>query len=317
MPGSAIVVLAATLQAIPAIPAIGLVLVLSVDWFMGIARALGNLIGNCVATVAVAAWEGDIDRQRAHAVLDGKPHEVLDIEEDSVPPAVAVAPHSRGSQPLAREPFDRARAPWPPARPEIASAVVDSILAQKLAPGERLGEQELADLFGVSRTLVREALMQLQARGFVEVRSRKGWYVVEPSIEQARDAFAARRAVEAGMLREAAMSAEGRPLQSVIRRLRQHVTEEQQAIAGADNATRSFLLADFHVCLAECLGHTLLADMLRDLTARTMLVATLYQSTHDAKQSCASTRDRRSARKGRHRSGARADARAHRQRPGR
>ncbi len=72
VPGSAIVVLAATLQAIPAIPAIGLVLVLSVDWFMGIARALGNLIGNCVATVAVASWEGDIDRVRAQNVLDGK-----------------------------------------------------------------------------------------------------------------------------------------------------------------------------------------------------------------------------------------------------
>ncbi|MDR6860078.1 C4-dicarboxylate transporter DctA [Variovorax guangxiensis] len=71
VPGSAIVVLAATLHAIPAIPAIGLVLVLSVDWFMGIARALGNLIGNCVATVAIAAWEGDIDRERARAVLDG------------------------------------------------------------------------------------------------------------------------------------------------------------------------------------------------------------------------------------------------------
>lgn len=75
VPGSAIVVLAATLHAIPAIPAIGLVLVLSVDWFMGIARALGNLIGNCVATVAVAAWEGDIDRARAHAVLNGEPVE--------------------------------------------------------------------------------------------------------------------------------------------------------------------------------------------------------------------------------------------------
>jgi aerobic C4-dicarboxylate transport protein len=71
VPGSAIVVLAATLHAIPAIPAVGLVLVLSVDWFMGIARALGNLVGNCVATVAIAAWEGDIDRERAHAVLDG------------------------------------------------------------------------------------------------------------------------------------------------------------------------------------------------------------------------------------------------------
>lgn len=88
VPGSAIVVLAATLQAIPAIPAIGLVLVLSVDWFMGIARALGNLIGNCVATVAVAAWEGDIDRERAHAVLDGKP---VPASEDDIDVADAPA----------------------------------------------------------------------------------------------------------------------------------------------------------------------------------------------------------------------------------
>ncbi|CAN5908527.1 C4-dicarboxylate transporter DctA [soil metagenome] len=88
VPGSAIVVLAATLQAIPAIPAIGLVMVLSVDWFMGIARALGNLIGNCVATVAVAAWEGDIDRERAHAVLDGRP--VADDMELGLEPAAPV-----------------------------------------------------------------------------------------------------------------------------------------------------------------------------------------------------------------------------------
>lgn len=165
----------------------------------------------------------------------------------------------------------------------IAERIVESILAQKLKPGERLGEGELAELFGVSRTLVREALMQVQARGFVEVRSRKGWYVVEPSIAQARDAFAARRAVEAGMLRQT----EGRPLQAVIKRLRQHIADEQTAIEGADAATRSFLLADFHVCLAECLGHRVLADMLRDLTARTTLVAALYQSSHEARESCA------------------------------
>nr|BFE94006.1 hypothetical protein GCM10020185_45420 [Pseudomonas brassicacearum subsp. brassicacearum] len=57
IPGSALVILAATLTAIPAIPVVGLVLVLAVDWFMGIGRALTNLIGNCVATVAIARWE--------------------------------------------------------------------------------------------------------------------------------------------------------------------------------------------------------------------------------------------------------------------
>ncbi|GLR85320.1 dicarboxylate/amino acid:cation symporter [Bradyrhizobium iriomotense] len=71
VPGSAIVILAATLNAVPSIPAIGLVLVLSVDWFIGMARALGNLTGNCVATVVVAAWEGDLDRAKAAQVLDG------------------------------------------------------------------------------------------------------------------------------------------------------------------------------------------------------------------------------------------------------
>jgi hypothetical protein len=52
-------------------PAIGLVLVLSVDWFIGMARALGNLIGNCIATVVIATREGDLDRDRARRVLDG------------------------------------------------------------------------------------------------------------------------------------------------------------------------------------------------------------------------------------------------------
>ena len=129
--------------------------------------------------------------------------------------------------------------------------------------------------------------MQLKTRGFVEVHSRKGWYIVEPSIDEVRDAFAARRAIEAGMLREAGLAAEGRPLQSIVRKLRQHVKDERAVIAADDAATRAFLLADFHVCLAECLGHRLFSGMLRDPTASTMLAANLYQSTHDARRPCA------------------------------
>ncbi len=81
VPGSAIVILAATLNAVPAIPAIGLVLVLSVDWFIGMARALGNLIGNCIATVVVAAWEGEFDRKLAQRVLQGDV--AVDLLEDA------------------------------------------------------------------------------------------------------------------------------------------------------------------------------------------------------------------------------------------
>jgi aerobic C4-dicarboxylate transport protein len=90
VPGSAIVVLAATLSAVPVIPVIGLVLVLSVDWFMGIARALSNLIGNCVATVVIAAWEGDIDRVQAKRVLDGEVE--VSTEDILAAPTEAIEP---------------------------------------------------------------------------------------------------------------------------------------------------------------------------------------------------------------------------------
>lgn len=166
------------------------------------------------------------------------------------------------------------------AKTSIAERVVRSILDRKLRPGERLGEKELADVFGVSRTLVREALMQLQARGFVEVRSRMGWYVVEPSFDEARETYAARRVIEPGMLRDA-----GRPLQSVIRELRAHVAEEHEAILKSNAGTRSVLLADFHVCLAEGLGNRFLTSMLLDLSARTTLVSALYQSQTEAQHS--------------------------------
>jgi aerobic C4-dicarboxylate transport protein len=77
IPGSAIVILAATLKAIPAIPVVGLVLILPIDWFVGIGRAMTNLIGNCVAAVVIAFWERDIDSVRARAVLNGETVEEL------------------------------------------------------------------------------------------------------------------------------------------------------------------------------------------------------------------------------------------------
>jgi aerobic C4-dicarboxylate transport protein len=74
IPGSALVILAATLSVIPALPAIGLVLLLSVDWFIGIIRACTNLIGNCVATVVIADWENDLDHDKAREVLNQVPN---------------------------------------------------------------------------------------------------------------------------------------------------------------------------------------------------------------------------------------------------
>jgi len=154
-------------------------------------------------------------------------------------------------------------------------------MAQKLAPGSRLGEQQLAMLFDCSRTIVREALTRLAARGIVTVSARRGWFVIEPSQAEAREAFEARRVIELGLIRST-----GKIDKAALRQLKAHLQREKAALKENDVGNRSFLLGDFHVCLAECLGNTLLADTLRDFTARTTLIAMLYQSTHDAVQSC-------------------------------
>ena len=69
--GSGFVTLAATLAAFPTIPVAGLALLLGVDRFMSEARAITNLIGNAVATMVVARWDGALDLERARAILAG------------------------------------------------------------------------------------------------------------------------------------------------------------------------------------------------------------------------------------------------------
>jgi len=164
---------------------------------------------------------------------------------------------------------------------DISNRIIEAVMAQKLEPGARLGEQQLAMLFDCSRTIVREALTRLAVRGIVAVISRRGWYVIEPSQEEAREAFEARRVIEMGLIRCTTDVSK-----AAIKKLKSHLVREKAALKGDDVGLRSFLLGDFHVCLAECLGNSLLADTLRDFTARTTLIAMLYQSSHDAVQSC-------------------------------
>lgn len=61
--GAGFITLAATLTVVPAVPVAGLALILGIDRFMSEARALTNLVGNGVATIVVARWEGEVDRE--------------------------------------------------------------------------------------------------------------------------------------------------------------------------------------------------------------------------------------------------------------
>jgi DNA-binding GntR family transcriptional regulator len=172
------------------------------------------------------------------------------------------------------------RAASPRNPPDIGEAVISAILGGNISPGAHLGEQALADIFGVSRTRVREALMRLEARGVVQVSARKGWFVVTPSAEEARDAFQARRVIEGGLIHSA-----GAQCPACLRALRGHVDAERAAIQAGDVGGRTCLLGDFHVHLAAALSNRVVVEILRDLTARTTLISMLYQSSHKATES--------------------------------
>ena len=81
--GGGFVTLAATLAAFPAVPVAGLALIVGIDRFMSEARAITNLIGNGVATVVVAKWEGALDMKRMNRLLNGEAVDDLQSEPSS------------------------------------------------------------------------------------------------------------------------------------------------------------------------------------------------------------------------------------------
>lgn len=165
---------------------------------------------------------------------------------------------------------------------EIGERIVRAVLSLRLPPGGRLGESELATLFACSRTIVREALNRLAARGIVTVQPRRGWFLVEAGPREVREAFEARLIIETGLLRRSPA-----PSERELARLRAHLARQRAALEGSDAGRRSLLLGDFHICLAECLGNGLLAATLRDLNVRTTLAALRHQSRDEAARSFA------------------------------
>ena len=79
--GAGFITLAATLAVVPTIPVAGMALILGIDRFMSECRALTNFIGNGVATVVVAKWEGELDMERMDAVLNGNDPVVVGGEQ--------------------------------------------------------------------------------------------------------------------------------------------------------------------------------------------------------------------------------------------
>ncbi|WP_353140486.1 GntR family transcriptional regulator [Limnohabitans sp.] len=163
----------------------------------------------------------------------------------------------------------------------IVDALTKAIVEHRLHPGTKLAEQKLADHFGVSRTLIRQALFQLVQKRLIRMEPARGAFVATPSSDEARQVFAVRRMVEVEMTRSFVRHVT--PAQ--IKALKDHVAEEKAAVSRGDVAGRTDLLGDFHVRMAELMGNEVLAQILGELISRCALITLMYQSTNAAEHS--------------------------------
>lgn len=163
----------------------------------------------------------------------------------------------------------------------IVDALTRAIVDHRLQPGSKLAEQKLADHFGVSRTLVRQALFQLAQNRLVTLEPARGAFVSAPSADEARQVFAVRRMLEAEMTRAFVRSS----TPARIKALKDHVAQERAALGRGDAAARNELLGDLHVRMAQLLGNEVLAQILQDLTSRCSLITLMYQSASAAEHS--------------------------------
>ncbi len=158
-----------------------------------------------------------------------------------------------------------------PTDQQIYARIYDAILARRLQPGARLGEEELARLFDVSRTKIRAAIVKLAQDGVVQTRRNHGASVTAPTRDQARHVMEFRRMLEPPV---AASLARTRP--AALAGLRPHIEAEHAARAAQDDPALIRLTGEFHLRLAELHGNDLIIRSLREAEALTCLSILSY-----------------------------------------
>lgn len=156
----------------------------------------------------------------------------------------------------------------------VRRELFDAIIDHRVPPGTPLPEDTLAGVFGVSRTVVRKALLRLGHEKLVELRPNRGAIVARPSVEEAHQIFEARRVVEAAIVDAAVVrAADGR-----LAALRGGLAAEAAAERAGDRRALIRLSGDFHRALAATAGNDPLAEFLGELISRTSLILALYQT---------------------------------------
>ena len=154
----------------------------------------------------------------------------------------------------------------------VYDAIYEAVMDHRLAPGTRLTEASLCDIFGVSRAVVRMALLRLSHDRIVALTPNRGAAIARPSVQETREVFELRRLVEAAAMEPAAERALPRELDA----LRAVVKQEHAAFERGDVRQWIRMSREFHLRLLALAKNAELGEVGRDLITRSLLMTALY-----------------------------------------
>jgi DNA-binding GntR family transcriptional regulator len=166
---------------------------------------------------------------------------------------------------------------------EVHAKLQQAIFEHRLKPGTKLIEERLAEVVGLSRTIIRPVLARLAHERLVTLIPNRGAFIASPTVREAREVFVTRRLIEPEVVKLLAASATAKD----VERMRAHVEREALAREKGDRPTIIRLSGEFHLLLAELQGNQTLLRIMREMCAQTCLVIALYDSpntpscTHD------------------------------------
>jgi DNA-binding GntR family transcriptional regulator len=155
----------------------------------------------------------------------------------------------------------------------IHARIHAAIVERRILPGVRLVEDQLAEVFDVSRMRIRSVLQALAHDKLVTLHRNRGAVVAYPSVREAKEVFAARRLIEGALASDIVEKADAKALQ----RLKMHVKREKAGAAKPNRALELKTSHDFHTLLAEITGNRVVVEFLRELMTQSLLITAIYE----------------------------------------
>lgn len=160
-----------------------------------------------------------------------------------------------------------------PREQKIYQEIHKAIAERRLPPGSKLTEEALCEVFDVSRARIRKVLLLLAKENIVKIEPHRGAFVWRPSVVEAKNVLAARRAIELEIINGAI--AEGKA--EDFAEMRRIVGKEREALAAKDYSRTMRLSGEFHLALAQAANNPILTEFLSGLISRCYLILATYQ----------------------------------------